>query len=103
MMNCMDSLNQISVVKVERNSLVVGTQSGLIIVYNTKDFKPLFMYYGHEKKVSDLWVQHKRAIVSCSADNKLFIKAMTNEFDDSPVEIEELKGSEFMCIEVIDN
>ena len=83
---------------------MVGTQSGKIILFDSKSFKMLDAYIAHNKKITDLWIQHKRAIVSCSHDSKIYVRTLSlNEFDNQMIEIEELKGEEFQCIEIIDN
>ena len=44
-------------------------------------------YIAHNKKIADLWIEHKRAIVSCSLDAKIYIRALSaNEFDNQVIE-----------------
>ena len=62
-------------------------------------------FEAHERKVTDIWMQHNKAIVSTSHDMKIHIKCtMTSQdaFDDQTIAIEGY-GEELQCIAVIDN
>lgn len=59
-------------------------------------------YMAHTRKVTDIWLQHNKAIVSTSHDMKIRIKSLTTEFDDSTIDIDGC-NEELQCIAVIDN
>ena len=77
-----DEINSISKVVIDSGLIVVGTQSGKILMFDSKSFKLINMFMAHTRKVTDMWVQHKKAIVSTSHDCKLYIKSLCDEFDD---------------------
>ena len=59
-------------------------------------------YMAHSRKVTDIWMQHNKAIVSTSHDMKIKITSLTSEFDDQAIEVEGYQ-EELQCIAVIDN
>jgi len=83
-----DSLNLISSVAVDAGSIAVGTQSGKILLFDTKSMELKEPYMAHTRKVTDIWMQHNKAIVSTSHDMKIRIKSLTSEFDDQTIDIE---------------
>ena len=82
MLRNFDDANSISKVVVDRNSIVVGTMTGKILLFDQKTQRLLLEYMGHSRKVTDIWVQHNRAILSTSHDCKIYIKSLSQEFDD---------------------
>jgi hypothetical protein len=76
--------NTITTVAVSHNSLAIGTQTGKIFVFN-KDLRPedrIIQYQEHSKKVTGIWLQHGKAVISVSNDSLLFCKSLNKEFQD---------------------
>ena len=97
-----DDANTISKVVVDRNSIVVGTMTGKILLFDQKTQGLLAEYMGHTRKVTDIWVQHNRAILSTSHDCKIYVKSLSQEFDDQTIELD-TRDEELQCIDVVDN
>ena len=57
----------ITKVTVNNNSIVVGTQSGKILVFD-KNTLTSESYQEHSARVTDIWVEPNKAIVSVSHD-----------------------------------
>ena len=51
-----DSLNSISKVAVDANSIAVGTQSGKILLFDRKRMSLDEAYIAHTRKVTDIWM-----------------------------------------------
>ena len=43
---------------------------------------------GHSRKVTDIWIQHNKAVVSTGHDMQIRIKSLSAEFDDQTIDIE---------------
>ena len=97
-----DSLNLISSLAVDAGSIAVGTQSGKILLFDSKKMELKEAYMAHSRRVTDIWMQHNKAIVSTSHDMKICIKSLTAEFDDQTIDIQGY-AEELQCISVIDN
>ena len=61
-------------------------------------------FIAHERKVTDIWMQHNKAIVSSSHDMKIHIKCTMSppDFDDQTIKIDGYE-EELQCIAVIEN
>ena len=97
-----DDANSISKVVVDRNSIVVGTMTGKILLFDAKTQRKILEYMAHSRKVTDIWVQHGRAILSTSHDCTIYIKSLTQDFDDQSIELDN-QDEELQCIDVVDN
>ena len=51
-----DDANSISKVVVDRNSIVVGTMTGKILLFDAKTQRKILEYMAHSRKVTDIWV-----------------------------------------------
>jgi hypothetical protein len=78
----------ISTVAVDAGSIAVGTQSGKILLFESKKMELKEPYMAHSRRVTDIWMQHNKAIVSTSHDMKIRIKSLTPEFDDQTIDIQ---------------
>ena len=84
-----DSLNSITTVAVDATTIAVGTSSGKILRFdNKKNFVYKDAYKAHDCMVTDIWLQHNKAIVSTSHDMMINVKSLCNEFDDKKLSIE---------------
>ena len=96
-------MNLITKVAVDAGSIAIGTQSGKILIFDKKGMRLKEAFEAHSRKVTDIWMQHNKAIVSTSHDMKIKIKALASaDFDDQTIEIEGYQ-EELQCLAVIDN
>lgn len=59
-------------------------------------------YQPHNKKVTGIWVQSSKSVITCSHDFKIFIKSLNkNDYDDKVIEINKEGLAELQCIDVI--
>ena len=86
-----DSVNMISTVAVDAGSIAVGTQSGKILVFSKRGMELKEAYMAHTHKVTDIWIQHNRAIVSTSHDMTIKTKSLTDEDFEKNIEIKGYK------------
>ena len=77
----------ISTVAVDAGSIAVGTQSGKILIFNKKDMKLREAYMAHTHKVTDIWLQHNKAIVSTSHDMTIRTKSLVGDDYDKAIKI----------------
>ena len=76
---------------VDANSVAVGTGTGKILLFDRKTMAlRIDPFIAHERKVTDIWMQHNKAIVSSSHDMKIHIKCTQSpaEFDDQTISID---------------
>ena len=51
-----DDANTISKVVIDRGSIVIGTQSGMILLFDRRTLRKVSEYKAHERKVTDIWL-----------------------------------------------
>ena len=89
---------------IDGDSLVVGTQTGKILIFDKRTLKSIESYQAHDSSVNDIWVLHKRAIVSTSVKDKfIYLKCLNADFEDQPVRLGLSTPEEYRCITVIEN
>ena len=100
----LDSGAIITKVAIDGDSLVVGTQTGKILIFDKRTLKSIESYQAHDSSINDIWVLHKRAIVSTSAKDKfIYLKCLSADFEDQQVNLGVKGVEEYKCITVIDN
>ena len=74
------------------------------MIFDKRTLKSIESYQAHDSSVNDIWVLHKRAIVSTAAKDKfVYLKCLNADFEDQPVRLGEKGIEKYRCITVIEN
>lgn len=91
----------ITKVTVSNNSIVVGTQTGKILVFEKNTLKSE-SYQEHTDRITDIWVEPNKAIVSVSHDQTIFVKCLGEaDFIEESIKVSGY-NEKFECVAVID-